>query len=98
MLGQPAGRHQTAQRPVGANHVEFDVAAIARNDVVEVLLVSERQRGEVDPGELDDLRNRPTDWSPERQTCLDLSDGESDEATAEATRPERSASILSERG
>ena len=47
MLGQPASRHQTSQRPVRANHVHLDVAAIARDDIVEVLLVRERQRGEV---------------------------------------------------
>jgi hypothetical protein len=35
---------QAAQRPPRADHVEVDVSAVAGDDVVEVLLVSERER------------------------------------------------------
>src|SRR5438445_190049 len=34
-------------RPVRANHVDLDVAPVARHDIVEVLLVCEGQSGEV---------------------------------------------------
>ena len=44
---QPPDLHQTSQRPVRANHVDLDVALVARHEIVEVLLVCERQSGEV---------------------------------------------------
>src|SRR6478752_3637003 len=47
VLDQPADRRQASQRPPGADHVEVDVRAVAGDDVAEVLLVSERQDGEV---------------------------------------------------
>src|SRR5439155_2220583 len=50
MLDQPAGRLQASQRPPRADHVEVDVGAVAGDDVAKVLLVSERQDGEVVQG------------------------------------------------
>ena len=47
MLDQPADRQQASQRPPRADHVEVDVGAVAGDDVAKVLLVSERQAGEV---------------------------------------------------
>jgi hypothetical protein len=47
VLDQPADRRQASQRPPGADHVEVDVGAVAGDGVAEVLLVSERQAGEV---------------------------------------------------
>src|SRR3954452_22390553 len=47
VLDQPADRRQASQRPPSADHVEVDVAAVAGDDVAEVLLVSERQAGEI---------------------------------------------------
>ena len=44
---QPPDLHQSSQRPVRANHVGLDVAPVARHDIIEVLLVCERQSGEV---------------------------------------------------
>ena len=50
MLDQPADRPQASQRPPRADHVEVDVGAVAGDDVAKVLLVSERQAGEVVQG------------------------------------------------
>src|SRR5438094_10528511 len=50
VLDQPAGRHQASPRPPRADHVEIDVGAVAGDDVAKVLLVSERQGGEVVQG------------------------------------------------
>ena len=50
VLDQPAGRHQASPRPPRADHVEVDVGAVAGDDVAKVLLVSERQDGEVVQG------------------------------------------------
>src|SRR4029077_19579352 len=50
VLDQPAGRPQASQRPPRADHVEVDVGAVAGDDVAQVLLVSERQGGEVVQG------------------------------------------------
>ena len=50
MLDQPADPPQASQRPPPADHVEVDVDAITGDDVTKVLLVSERQRGEVVQG------------------------------------------------
>src|SRR5207248_5411239 len=50
VLDQPAGRLQASQRPPRADHVEVDVGAVAGDDVAKVLLVSERQDGEVVQG------------------------------------------------
>src|SRR4030088_942839 len=50
VLDQPAGRPQASQRPPRADHVEIDVGAVAGDDVAKVLLVSERQAGEVVQG------------------------------------------------
>ena len=47
MLDQPAGRPQASQRPPRADHVEVDAGAVAGDDIAKVLLVSERQAGEV---------------------------------------------------
>src|SRR6266481_2549277 len=47
VLDQPADRPQASQRPPRADHVEVDVGAVAGDDVAKVLLVSERQDGEV---------------------------------------------------
>src|SRR5215475_4019381 len=46
-LRQPADRHQASARPPCADHVEVDVEAVAGDDVAKVLLVAERQDGEV---------------------------------------------------
>ena len=48
MLNQPSGRHQASQRPPGADDVGVDVRVIAGEYITEVLLVSERQDGEVE--------------------------------------------------
>ncbi len=48
VLDQPADRQQASQRPPRADHVEVDVGAVAGDDVAKVLLVSERQAGEID--------------------------------------------------
>src|SRR5229473_323439 len=48
VLDQPADRQQASQRPPRADHVEIDVGAVAGDDVAKVLLVSERQAGEVE--------------------------------------------------
>src|SRR3954451_15904378 len=50
VLDQPAGRPQASQRPPRADHVEVDVGAVAGDDVAKVLLVSERQGGDVVQG------------------------------------------------
>src|SRR5690348_18434505 len=50
VLDQPTGRLQASRRPPGADHVEVDVGAVAGDDVAKVLLVSERQDGEVVQG------------------------------------------------
>src|SRR5262245_9860272 len=50
VLGQPADRQQTSQRPPRADHVQVDVGAVAGDDVAQVLLVPERQAGEVVQG------------------------------------------------
>src|SRR5215468_1295128 len=50
VLDQPAGRLQASQRPPRADHLEVDVGAVAGDDVAKVLLVSERQDGEVVQG------------------------------------------------
>src|SRR5437762_9108578 len=50
VLDQPAGRHQASPRPPRADHVEIDVGAVTGDDVAKVLLVSERQGGEVVQG------------------------------------------------
>src|SRR6185312_13377734 len=50
VLDQPADPAQASQRPPRADHVEVDVGAVAGNDVAKVLLVSERQDGEVVQG------------------------------------------------
>src|SRR5579863_7266002 len=50
VLDQPANRQQASQRPPRVDHVEVDVGAIAGDDIVEVLLVSEREGGEVVQG------------------------------------------------
>src|SRR5207248_9561119 len=48
VLHQPADRPQASQRPPRADHVEVDFGAVAGDDVAKVLLVSERQCGEVE--------------------------------------------------
>src|SRR5438034_1682783 len=50
VLDQPAGREQASQRPPRADHAGVDVGAVAGDDVAKVLLVSERQDGEVVQG------------------------------------------------
>src|SRR5918996_605367 len=50
VLDQPTDRGQASQRPPRADHVEVDVGAVAGDDVAKVLLVSERQDGEVVQG------------------------------------------------
>ena len=50
VLDQPADRPQASQRPPRADHVEVDVGALAGDDVAKVLLLSERQAGEVVQG------------------------------------------------
>jgi len=47
VLDQRAGRHQASPRRPRADHVEVDVSAVAGDAVAKVLLVSERQRGEI---------------------------------------------------
>ena len=47
VLDQPSDRQQATRRPPRADHVEVDVGAVAGDDVAQVLLVSERQDGEV---------------------------------------------------
>jgi hypothetical protein len=47
VLNLPSDLHQTSQRPVRANHVDLDVAPIACDDIVQVLIECERQSGEV---------------------------------------------------
>src|SRR4051794_12257808 len=47
VLDQPADRRQTSQRPPAADHVEVDLGAVAGYNVGQVLVVSERQAGEV---------------------------------------------------
>ena len=48
MLGQPADRQPASQRPPRADEVAVDVGAVAGDDVAKVLLVSEREDGEVE--------------------------------------------------
>ena len=48
MLDQPADAGKASQRPPRADEVAIDIGAVAGNDVAEVLLVSERESGEVD--------------------------------------------------
>src|SRR5215467_15742508 len=48
VLDQPADPKQASQRPPGADEVEVDVGAVAGDDVAKVLLVSEREGGEVE--------------------------------------------------
>ncbi|MEV4197076.1 hypothetical protein [Micromonospora globbae] len=50
VLDQPTDRHQAAPRPPSTDHVEVDIGAVAGDHVVKVLLVSERQDGEVVQG------------------------------------------------
>jgi len=50
VLDQPTDHHQASQRPPPADHVEIDVGAVAGGDIAKVLLVSERQGGEVVQG------------------------------------------------
>src|ERR1700704_4543611 len=50
VLDQPANPQQASQRPPRADHIEVDVGAVAGGDVAEVLLVSEREGGEVVQG------------------------------------------------
>jgi hypothetical protein len=50
VLDQPAGHLQASQRPPRADHAEVDVGAVAGDDVAKVLLVPERQDGEVVQG------------------------------------------------
>jgi hypothetical protein len=45
-----SGPPQASQRPPRADHVEVDVGAVAGDDIAKVLLVSERQAGEVVQG------------------------------------------------
>src|SRR3954452_21903960 len=47
VLSQPADGDQASPRPPRADHVEVDVGAVAGDEVAKVLLVSERQGGEV---------------------------------------------------
>ena len=47
VLGQPADVGQASQRPPCVDEVAVDVGAVAGDDVAEVLLVSEREDGEV---------------------------------------------------
>ena len=47
MLDQPADVSQASQRPPCADHVEVDFGAVAGDDVAKVLLVSEREDGDV---------------------------------------------------
>lgn len=48
MLGQPADVSQASQRPPCVDEVAVDVGAVAGDDVAKVLLVSEREGGEVE--------------------------------------------------
>src|SRR5262245_4769820 len=50
VLDQPADRQQASQRPARADRVEVDVGAVASDDVLKVLFVSERQGGNVVQG------------------------------------------------
>jgi len=50
VLDQPTDPPQASQRPPRADHVEVDVGAVAGDDVAKVLLVSERQAGQVVQG------------------------------------------------
>jgi hypothetical protein len=56
VLDQPAGHLQASQRPPRADHAEVDVGAVAGDDVAKVLLVPEREDGDVEervaPGRL----------------------------------------------
>src|SRR5262249_37334449 len=47
MLDKPADRHQASPRPPRADHVQVDVGAITGYDVAKVLLVPEREDGQV---------------------------------------------------
>src|ERR1700733_2642446 len=47
VLGQPADVSQASQRPPCVDEVAVDVGAVAGDDLVKVLLVSERESGEV---------------------------------------------------
>src|SRR5215471_21286952 len=48
VLGQPTDVSQASQRPPCANEVAVDVGAVAGDDVAEMLLVSEREDGDVE--------------------------------------------------
>src|SRR2546430_9105223 len=48
VLGQPADVSQASQRPPCVDEVAVDVGAVAGDDVAKVLLVSEREGGEVE--------------------------------------------------
>ena len=47
VLDQPPGRPQASQRPPRTDHVEVDIGAVAGEDVAKVLIVPERQGGEI---------------------------------------------------
>ena len=48
MLGQPADGEQAPQQPPGADQVTVDVGSVPGEQVVEVLLVRQREDGEVE--------------------------------------------------
>ena len=67
VLDQPADVTQASQRPPRADEVAVEVGAVAGDDVVEVLRVSEREGGEVEErvalgplGPVDDARDLVT--------------------------------------
>jgi hypothetical protein len=94
VLGQPTDPQQAPQRPVRADHVEVDVGAVAGDDVPKVLLVSERQGGEVVRG-VALARLRPVEHTGDLVT-VDEHVGDLQVAVCEhrCPRPERSLGNL----
>src|SRR3954469_16364198 len=67
---QPADHRQAPQRPPPADHVAVDLGAVAGEDLVQVLLVSERQAGEIVEG-VAPARLGPVDHAGDRVIAVD---------------------------
>src|SRR3954454_16957851 len=70
VLDQPADRRQAPQRPPPADHVAVDLSAVTGDDVVQVLLVSERQAGDIVEG-VAPARLGPVDHAADRVMAVD---------------------------
>src|SRR4051794_25159397 len=86
VLDQPADHGQAPQRPPPADHVAVDLGAVAGEDVVQVLLVPERQAGEIPEG-VAAARLGPVDHAGDRVIAVDEDMRDLEVAVREHGRP-----------